>query len=56
MDILQDMGTWIGNNWQVTVLAALYTADKVAKATPTKKDDFVVDCVGSFLKRLMGKE
>ncbi len=43
---------WLTANW-VSVVAGLYVADKVAKLTPTKYDDFVVDVLKDVLKKLV---
>lgn len=36
--------------------AVLWTLDKIAKATPWKCDDFVVDVLFEGLKRLVGRK
>ncbi len=46
---------WITTNW-LTVVGTVYVLDKVAKLTPTKYDDFVVDVLGDFLKIVTGKK
>ena len=45
---------WMLDNW-TTVVAAAYVLDKVAKATPTKYDDFVVEVLFNAVKKLVGK-
>ena len=46
---------WITQHW-LHVVGLLYIADKVAKATPTKYDDFVVELIGDFLRIVTGKK
>jgi len=46
---------WINANL-VYIVAGLYVLDKVAKATPTKYDDFVVDVLGDLYGIITGKK
>ena len=42
--------------WWPAVIAIFYIADKIVKATPTEKDDFVVDILFQALKKIVGKK
>lgn len=42
--------------YYVPLAVTLWTLDKIAKATPWKCDDFVVDVVFEALKRLLGRK
>lgn len=46
---------WVTENW-LQCVGVLYIADKIAKATPTKYDDFVVEVVGDAIKVVFGKK
>jgi hypothetical protein len=56
MDYLNSAWDYVVANKEVVGLAALYVADKIVKATPTDKDDFVLDIVVGTIKRLFGKQ
>ena len=47
--------TWITGHW-LNVVGILWIADKVAKATPTKYDDFCVEVLGDFLRIITGRK
>jgi len=45
---------WLNTNWEWLLLGS-YLLDKIAKATPTPYDDFVIDVVWGGLKKLVRK-
>ena len=46
-----ELGLWFADHaeWVMWALLALYVADKVAKHTPTTKDDDIVDTIKRVL-------
>jgi hypothetical protein len=43
---------WAQDNAVVCTLAAIKVADVITKATPTKKDDFVVDVIWGVIRKV----
>jgi len=43
--------TWVSSHWTEVAIILVMAADKIAKLTPTKADDFVVDILLGGIRR-----